>query len=165
MPLRTECPRCSAPLGESSGDGAGSRWACPDHGPTAVLRRPDVASYQGFVEALSAAHRCPPSAPGIQTAPCGNDVPEPFSTPTFCEGGTGGDAGAPGAPATSAGAPGGIRQSRPAVAAAPADGSSPRYRLPSAPRVGEKANAYCVTVPSGNTPKLEYESWVSLLMV
>jgi hypothetical protein len=69
MPLRTECPRCSAPLGGSSGDGAGSSWACPDHGPTAVLRRPDVASYHGFVEALSAAGDFPmylpwPMSPG-----------------------------------------------------------------------------------------------------
>ncbi|HEY3530235.1 MAG TPA: DUF6758 family protein [Nocardioides sp.] len=65
MPLRTECPRCPAPLEGASEDGL----ACPDHGGTAVLQRPDEASYDGFVEALSAAGDFPtylpwPMSPG-----------------------------------------------------------------------------------------------------
>ncbi len=62
MPLRTECPRCPTPL---PGDGPG----CPDHGPTAVLLRPEAASYDAFVEALSMAGDLPtylpwPMSPG-----------------------------------------------------------------------------------------------------
>jgi hypothetical protein len=62
MPLRTECPRCPTPL---RGDGG----VCPNHGPTAVLLRPDEASYDGFVEALAAAGDLPtylpwPMSPG-----------------------------------------------------------------------------------------------------
>jgi hypothetical protein len=68
MPLRTECPRCPAPLGGSS-DPVGDGWSCPEHGPTPVLRRPDEASYAGFVEALAAAGEFPtylpwPMSPG-----------------------------------------------------------------------------------------------------
>jgi hypothetical protein len=48
MPLRTECPRCPAPLGVSGDD-----WACPDHGTSHVLRRPEVASYETFAELLA----------------------------------------------------------------------------------------------------------------
>jgi hypothetical protein len=62
MPLRTECPRCPTPL---PGDGG----ACPEHGQTDLLLRADEASYDGFVEALSAARGLPtylpwPMSPG-----------------------------------------------------------------------------------------------------
>jgi hypothetical protein len=65
MSLRAECPRCSTPLGSSTGDG----WTCPEHGPTAALRRPDEASYDEFVEVLTAAGEFPtylpwPMSPG-----------------------------------------------------------------------------------------------------
>jgi hypothetical protein len=65
MPLRAECPRCPVPVEDAGGDG----WSCPDHGPTPVLRRPDEASYDGLVEALSAAGDFPtylpwPMSPG-----------------------------------------------------------------------------------------------------
>lgn len=61
MPLRTECPRCPASLGETG--------ECPDHGPTTALRRPDAASYAGFAELLSTAGDFPtylpwPMSPG-----------------------------------------------------------------------------------------------------
>jgi hypothetical protein len=67
-PLRTECPRCSKPL-EAADDGSADCWVCPDHGPTQVMRRPDEASYDGFLEALSAAGDFPtylpwPMSPG-----------------------------------------------------------------------------------------------------
>ncbi|HEY2878510.1 DUF6758 family protein [Nocardioides sp.] len=69
MPLRTECPRCPAPIGTSTLDAQRESGVCPDHGPTAVLRRPDVSSYESFVEALSAAGDFPtylpwPMSPG-----------------------------------------------------------------------------------------------------
>jgi len=69
MPLRTECPRCPAPLGESAVDAHGDGWICPEHGPTPALRRPDQATYDGFVEVLSAAGDFPtylpwPMSPG-----------------------------------------------------------------------------------------------------
>jgi len=65
MPLRSECPRCAASLDDTAEDG----WSCPSHGPTHVLRRPDEASYAGFVEALTAAGDFPtylpwPMSPG-----------------------------------------------------------------------------------------------------
>jgi hypothetical protein len=68
MPLRTECPRCPAPL-EGSTDDADGGLLCPDHGPTPVLRRPDEATYDGFVEVLSTAGEFPtylpwPMSPG-----------------------------------------------------------------------------------------------------
>ena len=67
MSLRAECPRCPAPLARPAEHAGG--WACPEHGPTSVLRRPDEASYDGFVEALSAAGDFPtylpwPMSPG-----------------------------------------------------------------------------------------------------
>jgi hypothetical protein len=69
MPLRTECPRCPTPLGGSTPAGEGSAAACPEHGPTPVLRRPDSASYDGFAEALTTAGEFPtylpwPMSPG-----------------------------------------------------------------------------------------------------
>ena len=67
MPLRTECPRCPAPLAAAAPVGNG--WTCPDHGPTPALRRPDEASYAGFAEVLAAAGEFPtylpwPMSPG-----------------------------------------------------------------------------------------------------
>src|SRR5689334_708095 len=61
--LRTECPRCPAPVAAAGG------WSCPDHGPTAALWRPDQPSYDAFVEALSTAGEFPtylpwPMSPG-----------------------------------------------------------------------------------------------------
>jgi hypothetical protein len=71
MPLRTECPRCPTPLEKTPGAGAatGNAWACPDHGPTPALRRPDEASYDGFAEVLGTAGDFPtylpwPMSPG-----------------------------------------------------------------------------------------------------
>jgi hypothetical protein len=63
--LRTECPRCPAPLGPVPGGG----WSCPEHGPTPALRRPDEASYDDFVAVLAAADDFPtylpwPMSPG-----------------------------------------------------------------------------------------------------
>jgi hypothetical protein len=68
MPLRTECPRCPAPLGRSDTPGAGVS-TCPEHGPTPVLQRPDVASYAAFAETLTTAGGFPtylpwPMSPG-----------------------------------------------------------------------------------------------------
>jgi hypothetical protein len=65
MLLRAECPRCPTPVGDAAEEG----WSCPDHGPTPVLLRPDEASYDGFLEALSAAGDFPtylpwPMSPG-----------------------------------------------------------------------------------------------------
>jgi len=65
MSLRTECPRCPAPLGATTGGG----FLCPEHGATPSLRRPDEASYDGFVEGLRAAGDFPtylpwPMSPG-----------------------------------------------------------------------------------------------------
>ena len=65
MPLQAECPRC--PVADRP-DGR-TAWACPEHGPTAALRRPDDASYDEFVEALGAAGDFPtylpwPMSPG-----------------------------------------------------------------------------------------------------
>jgi hypothetical protein len=64
MPLRAECPRCPVPLGVSGDD-----WACPDHGTTHVLRRPEVASYEAFAELLGVTGSFPtylpwPMSPG-----------------------------------------------------------------------------------------------------
>lgn len=67
MPLRTECPRCPAPLGGSTGENAFERvehgWSCPDHGPMPALRRPDQASYAGFAELLVIAGEFPTYLP------------------------------------------------------------------------------------------------------
>jgi hypothetical protein len=70
MPLRTECPRCPTPLGGPTvAEPGGGGSTCPEHGPTAVLRRPDAASYDGFAEVLSTAGEFPtylpwPMSPG-----------------------------------------------------------------------------------------------------
>ena len=60
MPLRTECVRCPTLLIDEE---------CPDHGPTPPLRRPEVASYDGFAEHLRVAGELPtylpwPMSPG-----------------------------------------------------------------------------------------------------
>jgi hypothetical protein len=65
MSLRTECPRCPAPLGP----GADGGYLCPEHGPTRPLRRPEEASYDGFVDVLRSAGDFPtylpwPMSPG-----------------------------------------------------------------------------------------------------
>jgi hypothetical protein len=65
MPLLAECPRCPTPIPDSTDGG----WACPEHGPTAPLLRPDAPSYDAFVEALAAAGDFPtylpwPMSPG-----------------------------------------------------------------------------------------------------
>jgi hypothetical protein len=67
MSLRTECPRCPLPLESTASQGNG--WACPEHGPTPALRRPDEASYDGFVQVLATAGELPtylpwPMSPG-----------------------------------------------------------------------------------------------------
>jgi hypothetical protein len=67
MPLRTECPRCPAPLENAASRGNG--WSCPEHGPTPALRRPDEASYDGFTQVLATAGEFPtylpwPMSPG-----------------------------------------------------------------------------------------------------
>jgi len=59
MPLRMECPRCPAPLASVPGGG----WACPEHGVTPPLRRPDEPTYDAFVEALSWAGSFPTLLP------------------------------------------------------------------------------------------------------
>ncbi len=70
MPLRTECPRCPAPL-ETLPAGAAERdrWSCPEHGPTPALRRPVEATYDEFATVLAAAGEFPtylpwPMSPG-----------------------------------------------------------------------------------------------------
>lgn len=65
MPLQAECPRCLLPVA-TSGDGG---WSCPEHGSTAPLLRPDVPSYDLFLEALAVAGDVPtylpwPMSPG-----------------------------------------------------------------------------------------------------
>jgi hypothetical protein len=65
MPLQAECPRCPVPISHSTLGG----WACPEHGPTPPLLRPDNPSYDAFVEALAAAGDFPtylpwPMSPG-----------------------------------------------------------------------------------------------------
>jgi len=65
MPLQAECPRCPTPIPDSADGGA----ACPEHGPTAPLLRPDASSYDAFAEALVAAGDFPtylpwPMSPG-----------------------------------------------------------------------------------------------------
>jgi hypothetical protein len=69
MPLRTECPRCPSPLEAPVDDVTGTGWACPEHGPTPPLRRPEEASYDAFAEMLATAGDFPtylpwPMSPG-----------------------------------------------------------------------------------------------------
>jgi hypothetical protein len=59
MPLQVECPRCPAPVAPLPGGG----WACPEHGTTPALRRPGVASYEAFAEALVSAGDFPTLLP------------------------------------------------------------------------------------------------------
>ena len=63
MPLRTECPRCASPLEAPADDLTGTGWGCPQHGPTAALRRPEEASYDAFAEVLAAAGDFPTYLP------------------------------------------------------------------------------------------------------
>jgi len=63
--LRAECPRCPTPIPQHT-EGGG---ACPEHGPTAPLLRPDSSTYDAFVQALAAAGDFPtylpwPRSPG-----------------------------------------------------------------------------------------------------
>ncbi len=65
MPLQAECPRCPTPLVRTPVGG----WACPEHGPTLALHRPEDPSYAGFAEALTRAGDFPtylpwPMSPG-----------------------------------------------------------------------------------------------------
>jgi hypothetical protein len=69
MPLRTECPRCASPLEAPVDELTAIGWACPQHGPTPALRRPDEASYDGFAEVLATTRDFPtylpwPMSPG-----------------------------------------------------------------------------------------------------
>lgn len=74
MPLRVECPRCPTPLAPPApipapGGPTEAAASCPVHGPTAVLHRPEEASYDAFVEALALAGEFPtylpwPMSPG-----------------------------------------------------------------------------------------------------
>ena len=62
--LRAECPRCTEAL-----TGAAGGWACPVHGPTDPVHRPELPSYDAFAVALSAARGFPtylpwPMSPG-----------------------------------------------------------------------------------------------------
>jgi hypothetical protein len=64
VPLREECPRCPLPVVRTA-----AGWACPDHGDTRPLRRPDESSYAAFVEVLRLAGDFPtylpwPMSPG-----------------------------------------------------------------------------------------------------
>ena len=95
---------------------------------------------------------------GSQTPSAGRVTPEPFKVPIFWAGGAGGLAGRPGWPSTSAGEPAAMRQILPLKALAPAEGSSPRYMVPSGASVGVKPNEYWRCEPSGNRPKFENES-------
>jgi hypothetical protein len=65
--LAAGCVWCSAPVLESA-DRPGA-WSCPQHGDTAVLWRPEVATYEGFTAHLAAAGSFPtylpwPMSPG-----------------------------------------------------------------------------------------------------
>src|ERR687885_513516 len=95
----------------------------------------------------------------------GSVVPEPYRVPTFCAAGGGGLAGGPGAPLTSAGAPAGMRHKLPLKALAPADGSSPRYIVPSGASVGEKPNEYWRGGAAGDKPEFEEEGWGAGVLV
>jgi hypothetical protein len=59
MSLQTECPRCPAPVAPVPGGG----WTCPEHGVIPALRRPDEASYDGFVDLLATAGEFPTHLP------------------------------------------------------------------------------------------------------
>jgi uncharacterized protein DUF6758 len=89
MSLQRECPRCAAPLGVTDGGG----WLCPEHGPTPALRRPEEASYDGFVEALSAAGDLPtylpwPMSPGWAVSDFAVVGEDPARATMTCSSGT-----------------------------------------------------------------------------
>jgi hypothetical protein len=89
VPLREECPRCPAPVART----ADSRWACPDHGEIPVLRRPDDASYDGFVEALRVAGDFPtylpwPMSPGWAVSDVAVVGEDPACGTVTCSSGT-----------------------------------------------------------------------------
>src|SRR5215218_10350382 len=94
MPLRAECPRCPAPLASPGAGEAAVAWSCPDHGPTLPLRRPDEASYDGFVELLASAGELPtylpwPMSPGWTVsdfAVVGRGEQDARATMTCCTG-------------------------------------------------------------------------------
>jgi hypothetical protein len=93
MSLRTECPRCPTPLGSTSGSGSGEPLVCPDHGPTPVLRRPEEASYDGFVEVLRAAGDFPtylpwPMSPGWSVSDFAVVGEDPARATMTCSSGT-----------------------------------------------------------------------------
>ncbi|WP_310529157.1 DUF6758 family protein [Nocardioides sp.] len=56
--LHRGCPRCGLPLTE-----AGASWACPDHGPTPSLWRPQESTYDAFVQHLAQAADFPTYLP------------------------------------------------------------------------------------------------------
>lgn len=69
--LHPGCPRCSLPLTE-----AGDTWACPEHGPTPPLWRPQESTYDAFVKHLELASDFPtylpwPMGPGWQVTDFG----------------------------------------------------------------------------------------------
>src|SRR5690348_2791398 len=89
MSLRTECPRCPTPLGGGSGSGA----VCPDHGPSPVLRRPDDASYDDFLELLAVAGDFPtylpwPMSPGWSVSDFAVVGEDPARATMTCSSGT-----------------------------------------------------------------------------
>lgn len=89
VPLREECPRCPAPVFPLSG----GRWACPDHGETEVMRRPEDASYDGFVEALRTAGDFPtylpwPMSPGWTVSDFAVVGDDPARATVTCSSGT-----------------------------------------------------------------------------
>jgi hypothetical protein len=89
MSLRTECPRCPAPLGAATG----GAYLCPEHGPTPALRRPEGASYDGFAEALRAAGDFPtylpwPMSPGWSVSDFAVVGEDPARATMTCSSGT-----------------------------------------------------------------------------
>jgi hypothetical protein len=88
MSLRRQCPRCPASLESTSGG-----YACPDHGPTPELRRPEEASYDGFLEALAAAGEFPtylpwPMSPGWSVTDFAVVGEDPARATMTCSSGT-----------------------------------------------------------------------------
>ncbi|EON24734.1 MULTISPECIES: DUF6758 family protein [Nocardioides] len=74
--LRPGCPRCGLPLTETD-----ASWACPEHGPTPPLWRPQESTYDAFVRHLGAAAGFPtylpwPMGPGWRVTDFGVVVQE-----------------------------------------------------------------------------------------
>jgi hypothetical protein len=72
---------------------SGGGWVCPDHGETEVLRRPDVASYDGFVEVLRVAGDFPtylpwPMSPGWTVSDFAVVGDDPARATVTCSSGT-----------------------------------------------------------------------------